>query len=159
VTYTNFGPGMSMGHTVAAKAVQGVKNALSITVPKGSGVHQRKVYVEIEDGFTYGEVEKSIKQDAYFAKDETHVISVDDVDSLINSNHAAHITRDGVSGITPHQQMEFKMTINNPALTAQLMVSAARATTKLQPGAYTLIEVPVIDMLGGDREEVIKRLV
>lgn len=159
VTYTNFGPGMSMGHTVAAKAVEGVKKALSITVPKGSGVHQRKVYIEIEDGFPFSEVEKSIKKDAYFAKDETQVILVDDVDSLINSNHAAHITRDGVSGVTPHQQMEFKMAINNPALTAQLMVSAARATTKLQPGAYTLIEVPVIDMLGGDKEEVIKRLV
>lgn len=159
VTYTNFGPGMSMGHTVAAKAVEGVKKALSITVPKGSGIHKRKVYIEIEDGFIFSEVEESIKQDAYFAKDETHVILVDNVDSLVNSNHAAHIIRDGISGITPHQQMEFKMTINNPSLTAQLMVSAARATTKLQPGAYTLIEVPIINMLSGDKEEIIKRLV
>lgn len=159
LTYTNFGPGMSMGHTVAAKAVKGVKNALSITVPKGSGIHQRKVYIEIEEGFAFDEVEKALQNDAYFINDETIVILVDDVDSLVNSNHAAHITRKGMSGITPHQQMEFKMTINNPSLTAQLMVSAARATTKLQPGAYTLIEVPVIDMLSGDKEEIIKRLV
>ncbi len=35
ITYTNFGPGMSMGHTVAVKAVAGVKKALSMTIPTG----------------------------------------------------------------------------------------------------------------------------
>ena len=33
ITYTNFGPGMSMGHTVAVKAIAGVKRALSMTIP------------------------------------------------------------------------------------------------------------------------------
>ncbi len=33
ITYTNFGPGMSMGHTVAVKAIDGVKAALSMTIP------------------------------------------------------------------------------------------------------------------------------
>ena len=32
ITYTNFGPGMSMGHTVAVKAVDGVKAALSLSL-------------------------------------------------------------------------------------------------------------------------------
>ncbi|HZK25258.1 MAG TPA: diaminopimelate dehydrogenase, partial [Oscillospiraceae bacterium] len=31
ITYTNFGPGMSMGHSVAVKAIEGVRDALSIT--------------------------------------------------------------------------------------------------------------------------------
>ena len=35
VTYTNFGPGMSMGHSVAVKAMPGVENALSMTIPLG----------------------------------------------------------------------------------------------------------------------------
>lgn len=48
ITYTNFGPGMSMGHTVAVKAVPGVKAALSMTIPTGTGIHRRMVYVEIE---------------------------------------------------------------------------------------------------------------
>ena len=39
ITYTNFGPGMSMGHTVAVKAVEGVKAALSMTIPTGTGIH------------------------------------------------------------------------------------------------------------------------
>lgn len=37
ITYTNFGPGMSMGHTVAVKAVEGVKAALSMTIPHRYG--------------------------------------------------------------------------------------------------------------------------
>ena len=50
ITYTNFGPGMSMGHTVAVKAIEGVKAALSMTIPLGTGVHRRMVYIEVEDG-------------------------------------------------------------------------------------------------------------
>ena len=50
ITYTNFGPGRSMGHTVAAKAIKGVKNALSMTIPLGTGIHRRMVYIELEDG-------------------------------------------------------------------------------------------------------------
>ena len=47
ITYTNFGPGMSMGHTVAVKAIEGVKAALSMTIPLGTGIHRRMVYVGI----------------------------------------------------------------------------------------------------------------
>jgi diaminopimelate dehydrogenase len=51
------------------------------------------------------------------------------------------------------------MSINNPALTAQILVSAARATMRQRPGAYTMIEIPVIDLLAGDKEELIRHLV
>ena len=53
ITYTNFGPGMSMGHTVAVKAIEGVKAALSMTIPLGTGVHRRMVYIEVEDGYDF----------------------------------------------------------------------------------------------------------
>jgi diaminopimelate dehydrogenase len=51
------------------------------------------------------------------------------------------------------------MRINNPALTAQVMVAAARAAGKQRPGAYTMIEVPVVDLLPGEKEAWIKKLV
>ena len=51
------------------------------------------------------------------------------------------------------------MRINNPALTGQVLVCVARATMQQRPGCYTMIEVPVIDLLPGDREENIKHLV
>jgi len=60
---------------------------------------------------------------------------------------------------THNQLFEFDMKINNPALTAQVLVCVARATMKQQPGCYTMIEVPVIDLMYGDREELIAHLV
>ena len=51
------------------------------------------------------------------------------------------------------------MKINNPALTAQILVDVARASMKQAPGAYTMIEIPVIDLLPGDRDELIRALV
>ncbi len=159
LTYTNFGPGMSMGHTVAVKAVKGVKDALSMTIPTGTGIHRRMVYVELEEGASFAKVEKDIKEDDYFVHDETHVKEVDCVDSLKDMGHGVHLTRKGVSGTTQNQLFEFSMTINNPALTAQILVASARAATRQQPGAYTMIEIPVVDLLPGSREEWIGKLV
>ncbi len=159
VTYTNFGPGMSMGHSVAVKAIKGVKKGLSMTIPLGTGIHRRMVYVEIEDGVDFKKVEENIKADDYFAKDETHVFQVENVDNLQDMGHGVKMVRKGVSGKTQNQLFEFDMRINNPALTAQMLVACARAATRIQPGAYTMIEVPVIEMLYGEKEDLIKRLV
>lgn len=159
ISYTNFGPGMSMGHTVAVKAIKGVKAALSMTIPVGTGIHRRMVYVEIEDGHTLAEVTAAIKADPYFAHDETHVMQVACVDDLKDMGHGVNLVRKGVSGKTQNQLFEFNMHINNPALTAQVLVNVARAAMKQQPGCYTMIEIPVIDMLPGDREELIAHLV
>lgn len=159
LTYTNFGPGMSMGHTVAVKAIEGVKSALSMTIPTGTGIHRRMVYIEVKDGYKYEDVAAAIKADAYFVNDETHVIEVPCVDDLLDMGHGVNMTRKGVSGKTPNQRFEFNMSINNPALTAQVLVASARAAMLQRPGAYTMIEVPMIDYLYGDREALIKRLV
>ena len=142
ITYTNFGPGMSMGHTVAVKAIEGVKAALSMTIPLGTGVHRRMVYIEVEDGYDFKQV-----------------MQVECVDNLLDMGHGVNLVRKGVSGKTQNQLIEFDMKINNPALTAQILVSVARASLKQQPGAYTMIELPIIDMLYGERENLIRRLV
>lgn len=159
LTYTNFGPGMSMGHTVAVKAIDGVKAALSMTIPTGTGIHRRMVYIELKDGYKFEEVAAAIKADPYFVNDETHVKLVPSVDALLDMGHGVNLTRKGVSGKTQNQLFEFNMRINNPALTAQVLVCVARASMKQQPGCYTMVEVPVIDLLPGDREEWIGHLV
>lgn len=159
ITYTNFGPGMSMGHTVAVKAIAGVKAALSMTIPLGTGIHRRMVYIELEEGYTFEEVAHAIKTDNYFAHDETHVMQVESVDALKDMGHGVNMTRKGVSGKTQNQRFEFNMSINNPALTAQVLVCTARAAMLQRPGCYTLIEIPVIDLLYGDRDELVRRLV
>lgn len=159
ITYTNFGPGMSMGHTVCVKSKPGVKDALSMTIPLGTGIHRRMVYVELEDSAKLEDVSKAVKEDPYFASDETHVIAVTSVDDVKDMGHGVHMVRKGVSGKTHNQRFEFNMSINNPALTAQILVGTARAAMRQRPGAYTMIEIPVIDLLYGNREELISHLV
>lgn len=159
ITYTNFGPGMSMGHTVAVRAIPGVKEALSMTMPAGFGVHRRMVYVELEKDADFAAVKEAILRDPYFVNDETFVYQVNNVKELIDTGHGVLMERKGVSGKTHNQIFKYEMRINNPALTAQVMIGALRASFRQQPGAYTLIEIPPVDCLPGDREEAIKRLV
>ncbi len=163
ITYTNFGPGRSMGHTVAAKAIPGVKDALSMTIPLGTGIHRRMVYIELADGADFATVEKLLLQDDYFAHDETHVIPVPSIDALNNVAHGVHLTRSGVSGDTHNQRFEFDMEINNPALTGQVLVSCARAAVRMKAeqrhGAFTMIEIPPIYLLPGSEEQLIRSLV
>ncbi len=163
VTFTDFGPGRSMGHTVAAKNIEGVKDALSMTIPLGTGIHRRMVYVELKEGYSYEKVRDAILHDDYFAHDETHVIEVDNVKALNNVAHGVHLSRNGVSGTTHNQRIELTMSINNPALTGQIMVATARAAMRMaqrgQYGCYTMIELAPIDLLEGEKEEWIKRLV
>ena len=159
LSYTNFGPGMSMGHSVCVRSKKGVKNALSMTIPLGEGIHRRMVYVELEDGARLEDVAAEVKADPYFANDETHVFAVKSVDEVRDMGHGVHLVRKGVSGKTQNQHFSFDMSINNPALTAQVLVNVARASMRLQPGCYTMVEIPVIDMLPGDREELIGQMV
>ncbi len=160
ITYTNFGPGMSMGHTVAAKAVPGVKKALSITVPAGFGFHKRCVYIEQEPGYDFKEIAKTIKTNQYFSHDETHVIPSNDIDALADNGHSVVLERKGSASQASNQRFTFMATVTNPAVTAQIMVCSARAALKQKPGNYLMIEIAPIDLLeGDDRDAVIKRIV
>lgn len=159
LTFTNFGPGMSMGHTTVVKSMPGVQDALSMTIPKGTGLHRRLVYIELAESGDFKEVEQLIKSDPYFVKDETYVYEVDSVHQLQDLSHGVQIERRGVSGKTANQSFSWEMRVNNPALTAQIMVGAARASVKQQPGAYTLLEIPLLDYFHGDSDELIRRLV
>lgn len=159
VTNINFGPGMSMGHTVVVKAIDGVKDALSITVPKGAGLHRRMVYVELEEGASFEKISETIKADPYFIKDETHVFRVESVKDLADVGHGVYMDRKGVAGKTHNQKIELTMSITNPAATGQILVSAARASMKQKPGCYSMLEIPPIDFLSGSKKENLKRLI
>lgn len=159
VTYTNFGPGRSMGHSVAAKAVPGVRDALSMTIPAGKGVHDRDVYVELEEGADFERIAAAIKADPYFVHDKTTVTRVPSVEAINTARHGVNLVRQGVSGRTDDQNFSFDMKINNPALTGQMLVSCARAALRQKPGCYTTIEIPVVDLLPGDREQYVGSLV
>ena len=159
VTYTNFGPGMSMGHSVAVKAIDGVVDAISMTIPLGTGIHRRMVYVQAKADADFAKIQDEDKNDPYFIHDETHVIQVDDINEVKNAGHGVDLERLGMSSGVNNQRLSFTMTIDNPALTAQIMTSCARATSRLNKGCYTMIEIPPVDLLPGEREYWVGKLV
>ena len=159
ITYTNFGPGMSMGHSVAAKSVEGVEDAVSVTIPLGTGLHRRLVYVKLKPKASFESVESKIKADSYFCSNETHVYEVGDIENCKDMGHGVVIERKGKSGATNNQLLSYTHRINNPAGTGQVMVSAARAAVKQKPGCYTMLEVPVADYLPMSAHEMITHMI
>ncbi len=161
-TFTNFGRGRSMGHSVAARAIPGVADAVSVTIPIGSGRHARLVHILPKDGADPEEIRKKLAADPYFSHDPLDVRFVSSGQELAlttDTSHGVHLERTGASGSVANQRLSFEMRIDNPALTAQVLVSSARATTRLAPGCYTLIDVAPIALLPGERMANIKRLV
>ena len=75
-----------------------------------------------------------------------------DIDILINN--AGIITGNKTFDQVDIAEIDRTMLIN-----AIAPMYVARASMKQQPGAYTMIEIPVIDMLYGDRESLIAHLV
>lgn len=161
-SFTNFGRGRSMGHSVAARAIEGVANAVSITIPIGGGRHSRLLYVVPKAGESHESLYKRIKADDYFAHDDLDLrlcASAEELALVADQSHGVLLERTGASGMTDNQILKFDMRINNPALTAQVLLSCARATTRMEAGCYTLIDVPPVKLLPGDRMGHIKRLV
>ncbi|HWR31297.1 MAG TPA: diaminopimelate dehydrogenase [Negativicutes bacterium] len=159
ITYTNFGPGMSMGHSVVAKGVEGVEDAVSLTIPIGTGLHRRLVYVKLAPGADPKKVEATIKADSYFRDNETHVFPVKDLENVKDMGHGVAIEHRGKAGATHNQLLSYCHHVNNPAVTSQIMVSAARAVTRQKPGCYTLLEMPLADYLNMSAEEMVLHMV
>ena len=85
--------------------------------------------------------------------------AIDDVDEVRVMAHGVQLQRVGASGSSHNQLLELNMKISNPSATAQVMVSAARASMRLAPGCYVLGEIPPIDLLPGSRNDIIKSMV
>lgn len=164
-SFTNFGRGRSMGHSVAARAIPGVADATSITIPVGGGRHSRLVYVVLDKGAKLEDVQKAIKADPYFSHDplDVRAVSAAQMPFVADDSHGVLLERIGASGLASNQRLSFDMRIDNPALTAQVLVSCARAAVRMkragQFGAFTLIDVPPVQLLPGDRMENVARLV
>ena len=161
-TFTNFGRGRSMGHSVAARAIDGVADATSITIPIGGGRHARLVYVLPQNGASFESIKAALAKDPYFAHDPLDVREVktpEDMALVADNSHGVLMERIGASGTVSNQRLSFDMRIDNPALTAQVLVSCSRAVTRMPSGCHTLIDVPPVALLPGDRMEHIKRFV
>ena len=148
VTHTQFGPGISMGHSAAVKALEGVADAVSVTIPAGGNSHRRRVYAALMPKADPKAVEHAILHDGYFEHDSTEVIFTDDLSPYKSHAHGVKIVREGYALGEGGQRLAFEMSINNPAVTVQIMTAALRAGFARRPGCYLLPEFSPAELFG-----------
>lgn len=155
-TTTTFGGstgGRSMGHTVLVKNIDGVKNAVALTLANGRGKHKRKVYMEVMPDADVAQIENTIKNDPYFKNDPVEIEVVKSINKYNTLHHAGSIERTSMQA-----NQRYDVAGINPEFTANIMVSCVRACmaakSKGEFGAYTFIERPLTEyMVGTTLEE------
>jgi len=135
-------PGVSLHHTLAARSVSGVRDALCTELPAGSGKIERYVYVELECGGDLPRVTQVIQTDPLFMDEETLVLPGDSVAALEDEGHGVVLERLGISAGKAHQRFLLEGRFDFVAVTAQVMIAAARAFPTLAPGAHALADLP-----------------
>lgn len=145
-------PGAGLHHTAMAQGVAGVKDALCAEVHKADGRRQRYVYVELEDGAKADRVAEAIQADPLFVGEEVQVFVVESVASL-EKGRGVVLDRRSHPGWIGHHHVLLEARVDDSILTAQVMLTAARALTRLEPGAYALPDVPLTALWGEDADK------
>lgn len=157
---TTFGPGRSMGHTTDIKSMPGVVDAVSITLPGGYrkgedhivyGTLDREAYVVAAPDADKAKLEKMILEHPHFKNDGSKVIFVDNIAEYNTVEHGGIVSVEDESSKTVSV---FKIHGNNPRMTADILIGTARAASRLkekaQYGCYTLVEIPLLEMVPGE---------
>ena len=144
-------PGVSLHHTIFARDLPGVKDALSTELKTKDGKTQRYVYVELKKGADFESIQQTIVSDPLFLNEETFVFQVDDIAALEQEEYGVVMERKGLSGLGEHQLLLLEGRFNQASLAAQVMVAAARALTSCKAGAFSLIDLPP-GAFWGDRQ-------
>ena len=134
--------GRELHHTLAARSVSGVRDALCTQLRAGSEKLQRYVYVELEHGADLPPIEQLIQNNPLFMDGETLVLPVDSVAAREDEGHGVVLERLGTSAGKAHQRFLLEGRFDFVAVTAQVMMAAARALPTLAPGAHALADLP-----------------
>lgn len=141
-TATHDRPGVSLHHTLAARTIPGVRDALCADF-RGSGDRtQRYVYVELSPGADVELATSAIQSDPLFLDQETVVLPVDNVATLEEEGHGVVIERWGRASGKDHQRFLLEGRFDRVAIAGQMMATAARALPMLRPGAHPLDQIP-----------------
>lgn len=141
-------PSASLHHTVAARGVPGVRDALCTELPTPEGKLQRYVYVELEEAADLERASAALRADPLFLDEETLVFPVESVAELEDEGHGIVLERWGEAAGTAHQRLLLEARFDPVALTAEVMLAAVRALPGLPPGAHTLLDVPASQLFG-----------
>ena len=146
-------PGVSLHHTLAARAIPGVRDALCAELRGANGALQRYVYVELAPGADLEPATRSIQSDPLFLDEETLILPVDSVATLEEEGHGLVIERWGRAGGKDHQRFLLEGRFDRIAIAGQMMASAARALVTLRPGAHPLDTIPPASLHPGSTGE------
>ena len=141
-TATHDRPGVSLHHTLAARAIPGVRDALCADFRGADGRTQRYVYLELAPGADVALATRAIQSDPLFLDQETVVLPVDSVTTLEEEGHGVVIERWGRASGKDHQRFLLEGRFDRVAIAGQMMATAARALPTLRPGAYPLDKIP-----------------
>ncbi len=141
-TGTRDRPGVSLHHTLAARALPGIKDALCTDLRAAGGRMQRYVYVELEPGANPEAAVEAVQSDPLFMDEETLVVPVKSLAELEEEGHGVVLERLGLAAGDAHQRFLLEGRFDLYSVTGEIMVAAARALPLLRPGAYQLGDVP-----------------
>jgi diaminopimelate dehydrogenase len=141
-------PAASLHHTLAARNVIGVRDALCTELGGPAGRVQRYVYVELEPGADLEQTSATLRADPLFLDEETLVLPVESVAALEEEGHGVVLERWGEAAGVKHQRFLLEARVDPIVLTAQVMLAAARALPALAPGAHTLLDIPAAQLFG-----------
>jgi diaminopimelate dehydrogenase len=151
--------GKDLHHTLTVESVPGVKEALATERRTADGKQQRYVYVEVDDGADRDRIVEAIQADPLFLDHETFVFPVDSVEALEDEGHGIVLDRRGTSGRTAHQHLLLEARFDAIALTAEMMIAACRVLPNLEAGAYSLLELPIGQLLPSALDHVEKTFI
>lgn len=152
-TTINERPGVTLHHSLTERAVEGVRHALSVEYPQGGGGGTRRyVYVEPEPGADWSAIERAVKAEPLFVDEDTVVLPVDSVEALEREGHGVVMERFGAAAVAGHQMFLLESRFDRVALTAQMMVAAARALPSLANGAHSIFDIPLGALWGPMRD-------
>lgn len=178
--YTFWGPGVSQGHSDAARQVDGVKDARQYTLPIDDAIdqvrggerpdlqtdekHTRKVYVVPEEDANRHRIEQEIKSmPNYFEPYDTTVFFIDE-DEMAREHdeypHGGFVMASGETGDSDNEALiEYNCEWDsNPEATANILIAHARAACRIndrgESGARTILEIPPADLSPHSRENL-----
>jgi len=165
-SYTFWGPGVSQGHSDAARKVKGVIDARQYTIPLDNALtavrkgetpdfskremHKRLVYVVAGEGADRKRIRKDIvEMPHYYAEYDTEVKFITKEEMLKSHSglpHGGFVLTSGLTGKSK-QILEYRCQLqSNPDFTGSVLVACARAAFRLQQlghkGAFTMLDVP-----------------
>ena len=111
------------------------------------------MYVELEKGADADKITDAIRADPLFVGEDTQVFPVESLTALEQEGRGVVLDRRGSPGRLGHQHLLLEARFDESILTAQVMLAAARAIPRLEPGASVLTEIPLSAMWGERAEK------